>query len=344
VKTSHDDKEAKIERVYRLLRQEGDWMKESEISEILKIPQRTLNNYLRALEAEGKVVKEGMSWRLGDLQPKVLRQLKLEPEQAMVLYLAIRLFVKQSDKRNVDAENVLSALAEILSADAQLGQDISNAANELAQRPFQEGYSDIFRAVMRAYIYRCPIRIVYHPYRGESFETVFRPYLLEPSAIGFSTYMIGLSSRLGTLRTYKIERILHAEVLYRERYEIPQDFAGLALLQNAWSIFYGEETIAVTLRFHPDVARRVQETFWHPSQQAVTEDPEKTGYVLLRFAVADTTDLKPWIRTWGANCEVLEPQSLRDELRGEARRFAELYGWNLGATRKRFSGIFGDES
>lgn len=344
MKTSHEDRVSKIQRVYRLLRQEGGWMKESEISDTLNIPQRTLNNYLRELEAEGKVNKEGMSWKLGDLQPKILRQLELEPEQAMVLYLAIRLFVKQSDKRNVDAENVLSSLAEILRTDANLGEDIANAANELAQRPFQEGYSDIFRAVMRAYIYRCPVRIIYHPYRGESFETTFHPYLLEPSAIGFSTYMIGFSSRVSTLRTYKIERIIKAEVLYRDRYEIPQDFPGLALLHNAWSIFYGEETIALTLRFHPDVARRVQETFWHPSQQAVEEDPEKEGYVLLRFEVADTTDLKPWIRTWGANCEVLEPQTLRDELRGEARRFAELYGWDLGANRKRFSGIFGDEA
>ncbi|MDQ7034335.1 MAG: WYL domain-containing protein [Anaerolineae bacterium] len=61
------------------------------------------------------------------------------------------------------------------------------------------------------------------------------------------------------------------------------------MLQNAWSIFYGDETIEVVLRFHPDVARRVQETNWHPSQHPIIGDPEKAGYVLMRFEVADTT-------------------------------------------------------
>jgi len=45
--------------------------------------------------------------------------------------------------------------------------------------------------------------------------------------------------------------------------------------------------------------------------------------------VADTTDLKPWIRTWGANVEVLEPQSLRDEMVEEVRKTASLYGWHV---------------
>jgi predicted DNA-binding transcriptional regulator YafY len=245
----------------------------------------------------------------------------------MVLYLAARLFVKQSDKRNISAENVLAKLAEILSKDIGLDEDIARAALELAQRPLDKDYTDVFRTVVRGYLHRRRVRIVYHPYRGERFETTIEPYLLEPSAIGFSTYVIGYSSIVNTLRTYKIERIMKAQMVRGEGYYIPPDFPGLSLLQNAWSIFYGDETVQVVLRFHPDVARRVRETYWHPSQSPVIDDPEKEGYVQLQFEVADTTDLKPWIRTWGANCEVLHPESLRDEMTGEARRFAELYGW-----------------
>lgn len=62
--------------------------------------------------------------------------------------------------------------------------------------------------------------------------------------------------------------------------------------------------------------------------------------------VADVTDLRPWIRTWGAACEVLEPQVLREELIGEARQLARIYGISEGATdtpdHNRFDDIFGD--
>lgn len=84
----------------------------------------------------------------------------------------------------------------------------------------------------------------------------------------------------------------------------------------------------VVLRFHPDVARRVQETQWHPSQELIW-DEDLSGYLRLALQVADITDLKPWIRAWGANCEVLEPAELRDEMIGEARRLAEVYGWQM---------------
>jgi predicted DNA-binding transcriptional regulator YafY len=167
---------------------------------------------------------------------------------------------------------------------------------------------------------------------------VFAPYLLEPSGIGFATYAIGHSSIVNQLRTYKIERIRKAE-LTRGEYTIPSDFDGLKLLRSAWSIFYGDEVIKVTLRFHPDVARRVQETNWHISQQ-LAWDEEQEGYLLMTIEVADTTDLKPWIRTWGANCEVLEPVSLRNELVSEARRLAKLYGWQFGGNRRRYNNIF----
>lgn len=326
-KLTSDDRHARIERVYHLLRTSPDGLKESEIANYLNIEQRTVNNYLRELEVVGKAVKEGLYWSFSPYEPRVLRKFELPAEEAMILYLAVRLFVKQSDKRNFTAENVLTLLAEILTTDAGLEQDIVDAAQQLAQRPVIPGYEDIFRTIVTGYLHRRPVRIVYHPYRGDPFRTTIHPYLLEPSAIGFSTYVIGYSSVVSDLRTYKIERIQKAEIVSGEPYTIPNDFPGLSLLENAWSIFYGDEIIRVALRFHPDVARRVQETFWHPSQQIVSEDTEKPDYILLHIEVADTTDLKPWIRTWGANCEVLEPSSLRDEMTGEARRFAELYGW-----------------
>ncbi|MBI5930833.1 MAG: WYL domain-containing protein [Chloroflexi bacterium] len=332
------------ERVYRYIQRFRDGVSEREIADDTNIERRSIHNYLTELSAEGKIYKDGQLWLPLPYESVVLRRFDPDPEEATLLYLAMRLFVKQSDRRKEKAEILLTKLSDILSSDIGLGEILHAAAHEMAQRPKDTGYEDILLIVIRGYIYRRQVRIIYSPYKGKPFETIISPYLLEPSAIGLSTYVIGHSSIVSTLRTYKVERVIEAQLLLHNEYTIPEDFPGLELLRNAWSIYYGDEVVRVILRFHPEVARRVQETNWHPSQQ-LAEDTEKSGYLLLSFDVADTTDLKPWIRTWGANCEVLSPSELRDELMGEARRLALLYGWKANTSdspdHSRFGDIFG---
>lgn len=347
-RVNEDTKRSRIDRVELLLQRHPDGLTEREVAETLNLERRTTHNYLQELDMEGKAYRESTLWFSLPRKSLVLRRFDLQPEEAMVLYLASRLFVKQSDQRHEIAELVLLKLAGILSSDMHLGDDLKDAAKELSQRPKLPGYEDIFRTIVRGYIYHRKVQLIYQPYRGEPFETLFSPYLMEPSAIGFATYAIGHSSIVNTIRTYKIERIKEAALL-RDEYTVPTDFPGLDLLRNAWSIYYGDEVIRVMLRFHPEVAKRVRETFWHPSQE-IKKDDQLPGYLLLSITVADTTDLKPWIRTWGANCEVLEPSSLRDELTGEARKLALLYGWHTttaetldraGPDHSRFHDIFG---
>ena len=84
----------------------------------------------------------------------------------------------------------------------------------------------------------------------------------------------------------------------------------------------GEER-EVVLRFSPAVARRVGESIWHPSQHL--EECQDGGYVL-HVWVAHPLEMKPWIRGWGPDCEVLAPAGLRQEVAEEMRRAAEVYG------------------
>ncbi len=344
VKIAQSTKTARLERILLLLERSSDGLREQEIADDLRLERRVTNNYLRELEAQGHIYKEGINWHLAPYKPLTPRKLNLEPEQAIVLYLAMRLFVKQSDRRVETAETLLHELANILSEDLNLTQDIVQVARALSEQPHKAGHEDILRTIARAYIYRRQVKILYAPYQGEPFETTLAPYLIEPASLGFATYVIGWSSIVGAIRTYKIERVQRADLLIHHNYTIPDDFPGLDLLNNAWSIYYGEQTTHVVLRFHPSVVRRVQETHWRTSSQP-TWDDELPDYLRLTFEVADTTDLKPWIRTWGANCEVLEPPKLRDEMMGEARKLARLYGWEAQQSNqpdhRKFKDIFG---
>jgi len=51
------------------------------------------------------------------------------------------------------------------------------------------------------------------------------------------------------------------------------------------------------------------------------------GYILWKAKVAEPQEMIPWIRAWGADCEVVEPKELRETLMGEAKALAEKYGW-----------------
>jgi CRISPR-associated endonuclease/helicase Cas3 len=322
-KTDGETKQRRIELVYRLLERYPNGLTEQEIADVLNFGRRAVNNYLRELETKGQVYKDGRKWLVLPYHAARLRRIDLSPEEAMTLYLATRLLVKQHDKRNESAETALGKLAEALTGDLNVGDEIHQAALELAQRPGDVGYSRVFRTMMQGYLYRRKVAVTYRPLKGEPFETLFCPYLLEPSAIGYATYAIGHSSVVDALRTYKLQRIQTADLTHEE-YRVPPDFPGLDYLRSAWSIIAGEELISVKLRFSPGVTERVRESRWHPSQE-IDDDPDHPGGCIWRAKIADLTDFVPWVRGWGSDVEVLGPEALREALVRETRKLARLY-------------------
>jgi predicted DNA-binding transcriptional regulator YafY len=320
-------KERQVELVWLRVKQRPHGISEQEIADATGIQRRTVNNYLNDLALEGKVEKQGRLWFLGNYEE--IRSIKLEvtPEEAYTYYLGSRLFVKQHDKRNRLAEKALMQLADALAANKLVGQEIAQAARELAQRPGDPKYEKVFQKIVCGYLQRRQVAIRYKPLNGKPFDTTFNTYLMEPSAIGYATYIIGHSHLQNQRRAYKLERIEEAEIL-PEAYRIPDDFPGLEILRNSWSIMMGDETVEVVLRFSPQAKERVRETQWHPSQQD-EPDPDKPDHLRWRVQVADTLDMEPWIRSWGADVEVISPNILREKFMGETRAMAAIYGWSV---------------
>ncbi len=321
-------KHQRLEAVWALVRRHPRGILEREIAEMLNWPRRTINNYLRQLEAEGRICKDGRYWRPLPWEETRLRPIELTPEEAVALYLGARLLSKQMDRRNEPAESALIKLANALRNDAGLDDEIVQAARVLTHRPEDPRRRSLFQTVVRGYIYRRKVRLLYKPLNWKRpFETTFAIYLLEPSLIGSAIYLIGHSSRPDALRAYKLDRIQEA-TLTAEAYDIPADFAGLDYFRHAWNIMAGEEPLEVVLRFSPRVRERVAETIWHPSQQ-VTEDPEREGWLRWQAHIAHLQDILPWIRSWGADVEVLAPEELRKALEREVRRLAAVYRVSL---------------
>lgn len=298
-------------------------IREIEIAEMLNFHRRTVHNYLTELEREGKVYKEGLYWFADADAGSWLRQLELPADEAFALYLPARMFVKQSDKQNATVLSAFSRLANVLKTDLPVDDQIYEAARELRSKEEQTAYQKHFTELIRAYLRRNPVTIGYRSAQGAEFETTFHIYLVEPSAIGYTLYFIGHSHHVDDIRAYKIERITAVTVDHNNNYEIPEKYRTPTFLKNAWSIISGDKSEHIRLRFSKRVKERVLETNWHPAQDYDDEQPD--GSLLWWVDVASTIDMEPWIRGWGSDVEVLEPDHLRETLKGHVRRSAERY-------------------
>ena len=196
------------------------------------------------------------------------------------------------------------------------------AAETLSNKPFDADFTRNISTVTDAWARGRSLRLSYKSAgKTRPKEIVVDPYFLEPSAAGFSTYLIGYSRTHEQIRTFKVERIVSAEML-AQHFEVPDGLEVDRLLSSAWGIIWGEGA-TVRLRFTPEVTWRVKESRWHPSQSM---DDLPDGGCILTISVASMMELGRWVRGWGDAVEVLEPQSLRDELRAEAERIAAQYG------------------
>ena len=133
---------------------------------------------------------------------------------------------------------------------------------------------------------------------------------------GGSAFVIGV-------RTLKVKRIQQIEET-DDLYNIREDVDIFARWATTWGIVITEDTppTRVTLRFNKHVAYMVKETVWHPTQSV--EDTEDGGCIF-SVTVNHLSGIKQWIRTWGPEVEVLEPEALRLEVVREALTLCSLY-------------------
>jgi len=179
-------------------------------------------------------------------------------------------------------------------------------------------------AIQQALLDRRALRLRYHAFeRDEETDREVDPYHLTYYNGGL--YLIGYCHLREAMRVFAVERIRSLAPL-RRRFEPPRDFDAQEYLDKAWGILQGDR-VTVRVVFAAPLARYIEERLWHPSQKL---RPLPDGRVELTLRVADTLEVRRWILGFGAQAEVLEPETLREALRTEAEALAR----QLGPTRR----------
>lgn len=313
---------ARLRRIEELLLVSPEGLGAIDLADRLEVDRRTVYRDLDFLSAENVPLWQH-NGRFGINRTDYLAAIRLSFHEATALVLAGLLLARLVDEHNPHMASALRKLAASLPS--PLAQHLERAANRI--QAYEGGLSHVavLEALADSWATGRKVRASYRsPRSGSLRERIIAPYALEATASGI--YVIGHDEWSDETRTFKLDRLETAEVL-DTTYAIPPGFDAEAHLATSWGIMSGSETTEVVLRFSATAAPHVRERRWHPSQAL---DNAPGGGCLLRVRVSAPLEMQPWLRSWGAQVEVLAPEWLRKRIAAEVRQAAALYGTGEG--------------
>ena len=123
------------------------------------------------------------------------------------------------------------------------------------------------------------------------------------------------------LRSFAVDGFRRAIVSTKSAREVPAETLD-AELGSGYGIFAGAHTATAKLRFSPRRARWVANEQWHSRQRGHYDEH---GYYLLEFPYSDERELIMDILKFGADVEVMAPETLRAEVVAAAQQTVNLY-------------------
>ncbi|KAA0238831.1 MAG: WYL domain-containing protein [Dehalococcoidia bacterium] len=311
----------RLVEIERLLRKRTQGWSARELAEEVGYSQRTVQRDIAALESELNVplMLEGRRYRImpdaGALAP-----VRFTLQEARALYLATRLFLRHADDRDPDGITALDKLANALPE--PIARQVAMTVLQLRERPAQKEENAILCRITEGWARSHTVAIRYRSFQDLSIRsTSLDPYLLEPSATGAATYVIGFSHGHDAVRTFKVERITHAEVTGAS-FEPPDTSEITRRLAHSWGVVFGDDKFDIVVEFSAAVAPRICETTWHPSQRL---SMLPGGGVRMELQLPSLLEFVPWVRSWGHDAMVVAPPELLNEVASSLQAAARAY-------------------
>jgi predicted DNA-binding transcriptional regulator YafY len=317
------DKAARYLRIAMLLSDHPDGLSAQDLADRIGVSKRTVYRDLKSMDSDAGLPIWEDSGRYGLESGAFLPPLALTLHEATTLFLAARLLAKVSDEHDTELIGALVKIAQILPP--VLAEHIEATVDVFSRTPPNARFTTVFRVLAEGWAKQRVVEIeydagVYDASKGNRKAKV-RPLAIEPSALTHALYLLAWDEGRKARRTFKVERILSAS-LTPATFEPIEGYSAADELALAWDVIADEDPLNVVIRFSPVVAKRAAETRWHPSQET---EFQPDGSMLWRATVAGMREIRIWIMGWGADCEVLAPDSLRDDVATELSRAAALY-------------------
>jgi predicted DNA-binding transcriptional regulator YafY len=310
----------RLTAIERMLVRNNQGLRAVEIAQLCDVDRRTIYRDLETLEELGVPITQHEG-RFFINRDYYLASVRLNFHEAVALYLSARTYARSAEQQN---PYLIAALTKLsASLPEPLAGHVGYIADWARGNPIDRNFASTLEMLTRGWVERRKIKVwggLGHG--GEVNGRDFSVYFIEPTTSG-ALYAIGYDDYSLSVAAVKVNAIRRAKLL-DATYEIPAQFDRRPYLDSIWGVLTSEggPRTRVVIAFSPEVTPLMRERLWHASQQIETLNDKRCT---LTVYVSDWHDLLPWIRSWGAQVEVLEPAALRHELAAEALKMATVY-------------------
>ncbi len=335
-----------IERHWNLLRMlqiRGEGIPLARLAKEFEVSERTIQRDFELLQELGFPIEHEEDeygkrfWRMPHNFFKS-GPLVLSLTEAVSLHLAERLFAPLAGTHFAEGfENILTKIRALIPAKAL--DHFAGMRDTLYVRPFAttdySRHTETIRLLDKAAREQRTVEVEYRSlWRADRYVTPFDPYGLVLHLDDL--FVVGKSHRAGSVRIFKVSRILAACETDR-MFQRPRDFDLPALFRGSFGIIKtGRKPVEIVVQFRGVAAAVVEERIWHDSQKLEWLPAEATLFgpespdneaLVATFKLAEVIEFKRWLRGFGDQAVVLQPRWLRDEMResllAAARQYAD---------------------
>jgi predicted DNA-binding transcriptional regulator YafY len=297
-----------------------------ELSEELGCVRRTVYRDLDALMYAGFPVtsakRDGKAY-YRFLDSFEMGQVPFTPDELLALAFSEDLL--KTLEGTVFHDSIRAALVKIR---AGLGPELSGYLERLSDgfrvlpgpHKRYEAFRETIRTLNDGVLERGTLEMRYRTGRtGEETNRRIDPYKVWYH--GGALYVIGLDHRSTEIRTFSIDRIQAIERT-GDVFDEDFDFDFDAYTASSFGVV-ADPAVIVRIRFTTAWASYIGEREWHASQST---KPLTGGRLELTMEVGATQELANWILSFGGGAEVVEPSSLREEVKASLEAALANYG------------------
>jgi len=316
-------KSIETDALIRLYAEPGHGYTDLELAEHFEVGREAIFKRRQKLKDDGYEFNETERGRYRLDSETFVSHIKVNWEEALILYLATRRLSRSTRLPSRPVQNALGKLATALYK--PMTERLVKAAANVPKHPAEAQRSSVLTELIRGWSEHLKVHIRYRPLQSDQMTRhTICPYLIEPSPWSDSVYVIATSNVMDGYVPFQLERIENA-TLSTEPFTIDPKFEEETLFKYTWGIWSGSgKPEPVRLKFTgPAAIRRLNESVWHPNQ--TISQPDENGHVIWAAPIAEWREMLPWVRGWGAECEVLGPEGLREEIKGHLWKMTQTY-------------------
>ena len=211
----------RLSQIQHFLHSNPSGLTSKELSDLCGVCMRTIQRDIQSLETDLKIPLTQNGDRYGITEGYILPPVSFSLYEAMVIFLACRLALRQTDENNPHIEKALTKISSVLPS--PLAIRLKESASSVGDKKEDLEFIRNFEKIAIAWTTQRQVRMKYQSLESDGVkEWLLEPYFVDMTGVGFSVYIIGHAVREGKegIITFKLERIRNLEVL-NKRFEIP---------------------------------------------------------------------------------------------------------------------------